>query len=123
MKFKPVRLFANHFRFILRAAALSLSAMLLLLTLCACGGELDGTWKSLSDDDTRIRFSGENVRITYDKYRIEGTYEISEDNVITFHLTDENGTKYKIIGILTIYKRNKQIILKNSKGEAEVFEK
>jgi|GEM_PF-6081401 hypothetical protein len=106
-----------------RAAALILSAVLLLAALCACGGDLDGTWKSLSDDDTRIRFSGENVRITYDKYRIEGTYELSEDNVITFHLTDENGTKYKIVGILTLDKKNKQIILTNSKGEAEIFEK
>ena len=106
-----------------KVSLLLLPVLFLLFALCSCGSELDGTWKSRSDPDTRIRFSGEKVRITYDGFRIEGTYEIDDDYNITFHLTDREGNKYKIIARLTHEKKQKLITLTNSKGETEVFSK
>ncbi len=106
-----------------RAALVAVSAMTVLVLLVSCGSELDGTWRSRSDEDTRIRISGDKVRITYDGFRIDGTYETDDDNNITFHLTDENGNKYKIVAKLTYEKKKKTITLTNSKGESEIFEK
>ena len=106
-----------------KAALLMISVVAPLVLLCACGSELDGTWKSQSDDDTRIKISGEKVRITYDDFRIEGTYETDDENHITFHLTDKNGNKYKIIAKLSSDKKHKTLTLTNPKGESEVFRK
>ena len=95
----------------------------LLITLSACGSELNGTWTSIEDEDTHIKISGEKVIITYDEFRIDGTYELDDDGNIIFHLTDRNGNKYKIVAKLSINQKNKTITLTNPKGESEVFEK
>ena len=113
----------KHSRSFSALTKLIVSLLTILFLLCSCGGELDGTWESTSDEDTRIRFSGENVRISYDDFRIEGTYELTDDGTIVFRLTDENGNKYKIQAFLTYDKRNKIITLKNPKGETETFVK
>ena len=108
-----------------KAVILLLSALVLLIVfpLSSCGSELDGTWRSRSDEDTRIRISGEKVRITYDDFRIDGTYDLDDDYNITFHLTDKNGIKYKIVAKLSADKQYKLLTLTNPKGEAEIFEK
>lgn len=98
-------------------------AMLFVIPMSSCGSELDGTWRSRSDEDTRIRFSGEKVRITYDDFRIDGTYELDDDYNITFHLTDRNGIKFKIIAKLSTDRNHKILTLTNPKGESEIFEK
>ena len=99
-----------------RYAAMILLAMalMLVLPLSSCGSELDGTWRSRSDEDTRIKIAGENVRIIYD---------IDDEYNITFHLTDRNGYKYKIVAKLNSDSGHKTITLTNSKGESEIFEK
>lgn len=97
--------------------------LVLLITLSACGSELDGTWTSIEDEDTHIKISGEKVKITYDEFRIDGTYELDDDGNIIFHLTDKNGNKYKIVAKLSTNQKNKTITLTNPKGESEVFEK
>ena len=98
-------------------------AMLILFPLSSCGSELDGTWRSRQDEDTRIKISGEKVRITYDDFSIDGTYEIDDDYNITFHLTGDNGVKYKIVAKLYTDSNRKTITLTNPKGESEIFEK
>ena len=111
---------------IIRHAAIfivSSAALLLLLLLCSCGSDLDGTWVSREDEDTRIKISGEKVKISYDDFRIEGTYKLDEDANIIFHLTDKNGSKYKITAKLMTDQKNKTITLINPKGDEEVFEK
>lgn len=108
---------------VIRTFALALAALCTVLTLAACGSDLDGTWRSRSDRDTRIRFSGENVRITYDGFRIEGTYEIDDSDNIVFHLTDKDGNKYKINARIVYEKKKKLLTLTNAKGESEIFEK
>lgn len=108
-------------RWMRRSALLAASAIAVLLLLCSCGSELDGTWTSNSDEDTRIKISGENVRIYYDDFKIEGTYETDDYNKIIFHLTDKNGNKYKIMAVLNYEKKRKTLTLTNSKGETEVF--
>lgn len=99
------------------------TVLLLLMSLSSCGSELDGTWTSCEDEDTRIKISGEKVKITYDDFRIDGTYELDEEGNIIFHLTDNNGNKYKIAAKLSTDQKNKTITLTNPKGESEVFEK
>lgn len=98
-------------------------ALLLIFPMSSCGSELDGTWRSRSDEDTRIRISGEKVRITYDDFRIDGTYELDEDYNITFHLTDKNGIKFKIVAKLSTERNHRIMTLTNPKGESEIFEK
>ena len=98
-------------------------AVMFVFPMSSCGSELDGTWRSRSDEDTRIRIAGEKVRITYDRFRIDGTYELDEDDNITFHLTDKNGVKFKIVAKLSADRNHRTITLTNSKGESEVFEK
>lgn len=113
-------------QFVRRIVLFAISAavcFMLLMSLSACGSELDGKWTSCEDEDTHIKFSGEKVRITYDEFRIDGTYELEDDGNIVFHLTDKNGNKYKIIAKLSTDKKNKNITLTNPKGESEVFEK
>lgn len=109
---------------IIRKTALLMAASVAALVLfCSCGSDLDGTWRSCEDEDTRIRFSGEKVRITYDDFRIEGTYEIDDENNIVFHLTDKNGNKYKITAKYSTDTKNKILTLTNPKGDNEVFKK
>ena len=98
-------------------------ALLLIFPMSSCGSELDGTWSSRSDEDTRIRISGEKVRITYDDFRIDGTYELDEAYNITFHLTDKNGIKFKIVAKLSTERNHRIMTLTNPKGESEIFEK
>lgn len=103
-------------QFVRRIVLFAISAavcFMLLMSLSACGSELDGKWTSCEDEDTHIKFSGEKVRITYDEFRIDGTYELEDDGNIVFHLTDKNGNKYKIIAKLSTDKKNKTITLTN----------
>lgn len=78
-------------------SAISLLTMLMLL--CACGSDLDGTWTSNSDKNTKIKFSGNKVKVSYGSFKLSGTYETDEEDetVITMNLADENGTKYRIV--------------------------
>lgn len=76
-----------------------ISLFTMLTLLCACGSDLDGTWTSNSDKNTKIKFSGNKVRVSYGSFKLNGTYETDEEDetVITMNLTDENGNKYRII--------------------------
>ena len=82
-------------KFVRKSACFLAAFSMLLVLLCSCGSELDGTWRSCEDEDTRIKISGEKVRITYDDFRIDGTYEMDDSGNIIFHLTDKNGNKYE----------------------------
>ena len=75
------------------------SILAMLMLLCACGSDLDGTWTSNSDKSTKIKFSGNKVKVSYGNFKMNGTYETDEEdeNIITMNLTDENGNKYRII--------------------------
>lgn len=75
------------------------SILSMLMLLCACGSDLDGTWTSNSDKNTKIKFSGNKVKVSYGSFKMSGTYETDEEdeNIITMNLTDENGNKYRII--------------------------
>lgn len=93
-----------------------------LALLCSCGSDLDGTWRSQEDPDTRIRFSGSKVRVTYGSFRIDGTWETDEEGDIMMTLTDKNGDKYKIVASISD-KDAKHLTLTNPDGEKEVFRK
>ncbi len=110
-------------KFVRKSACFLAAFSMLLVLLCSCGSELDGTWRSCEDEDTRIKISGEKVRITYDDFRIDGTYEMDDSGNIIFHLTDKNGNKYKIEAKFSTDQKNKRLTLTNAKGESEVFEK
>ena len=110
-------------KFVRKSACFLAAFSMLLVLLCSCGSELDGTWRSCEDEDTRIKISGEKVRITYDDFRIDGTYEMDDSGNIIFHLTDKNGNKYKIEAKYSTDQKNKRLTLTNAKGESEVFEK
>jgi hypothetical protein len=90
--------------------------------LCSCGSDLEGTWTSLADSQTKICFSGSKVRVSYGGFKTSGTYETDEDGNITLKLTDENGNIYKITAEVTVSKQ-KTLTLKNSDGQMEVFKK
>ncbi|MBQ1441426.1 MAG: hypothetical protein IIZ08_05850 [Clostridia bacterium] len=110
-------------KFVRKSACFLAAFSMLLVLLCSCGSELDGTWRSCEDEDTRIKISGEKVRITYDDFRIDGTYEMDDSGNIIFHLTDKNGNKYKIEAKYSTDQKNKRLTLTNAKGESEVFER
>ena len=55
------------------------TVLLLLMSLSSCGSELDGTWTSCEDEDTRIKISGEKVKITYVGNTTGSTYEYKID--------------------------------------------
>ena len=93
-----------------------------LALLCSCGSDLDGTWRSQKDPDTRIRFSGSKVRVTYGRFRIDGTWEKDEESNIVMTLTDKNGDKYKIVATVSD-KDASHLTLSNPDGEKEVFKK
>ena len=106
-----------------KTVLLIFSILTAVYALCSCGSDLDGTWRSCEDEDTRIKFSGENVSITYDEFSIEGTYEIDDNENIIFHLTDKNGSKYKITAKISTDSKYKILTLTNPKGDKEVFKK
>ena len=110
-------------KYVRKSACFLAAFSMLLVLLCSCGSELDGTWRSCEDEDTRIKISGEKVRITYDDFRIDGTYEMDDSGNIIFHLTDKNGNKYKIEAKFSTDQKNKRLTLTNAKGESEVFER
>lgn len=110
-------------KFVRKSACFLAAFSMLLVLLCSCGSELNGTWRSCEDEDTRIKISGEKVRITYDNFRIDGTYEMDDSGNIIFHLTDKNGNKYKIEAKYSTDQKNKRLTLTNAKGESEVFER
>ena len=110
-------------KFVRKSACFLAAFSMLLVLLCSCGSELDGTWRSCEDEDTRIKISGEKVRINYDDFRIDGTYEMDDSGNIIFHLTDKNGNKYKIEAKYSTDQKNKRLTLTNAKGESEVFER
>ena len=110
-------------KFVRKSACFLAAFSMLLVLLCSCGSELDGTWRSCEDEDTRIKISGEKVRITYDDFRIDGTYEMDDSGNIIFHLTDKDGNKYKIEAKYSTDQKNKRLTLTNAKGESEVFER
>ena len=110
-------------KYVRKSACFLAAFSMLLVLLCSCGSELDGTWRSCEDEDTRIKISGEKVRITYDDFRIDGTYEMDDSGNIIFHLTDKNGNKYKIEAKYSTDQKNKRLTLTNAKGESEVFER
>ena len=105
-----------------RAAALMLAAVAVMLMLCACGSDLDGTWTSQADSKTKITFSGEKVTVSYGGFKTGGTYESGDDGNIVLTRTDKKGNKYKITAELSM-SDEKTLVLKNTDGEMEVFKK
>lgn len=105
-----------------RAAAIVLAAAAVMLMLCSCGSDLDGTWTSQANSKTKITFSGDKVNVSYDKFKTSGTYESNDDGNIVITLTDKTGNKYKITAEL-IMSDEKTLTLKNADGEMEVFKK
>ena len=99
-----------------------LGLLMTLALLCSCGSDLDGTWRSQKDPDTKIKFSGSKVRVTYGSFRIDGTWETDEEGHIVMTLTDKNGDKYKIVANVTD-KDSSHLSLTNPDGEKEVFKK
>ena len=68
-----------------------LTLPLLLALLCSCGSDWDGTWVSQNDPATKIRFSGENVRLIYEDFEMDGTWETDDKGNLIFELTDSSG--------------------------------
>lgn len=102
---------------------LILCVLTALLVLCSCGSELDGTWTSQNNKSTKIKFSGDKVKISADGFKINGTYEVDEDDHIILDLTDANGDKYRITAVLSVDKKRETLILTNANGDQEVFAK
>ena len=75
----------------------SLSAILictliigLMLTLVSCGGALSGTYEGLLYD---LEFKGSDVIVKFGDYKLDGTYEIKEQDgkkTISFDFIDES---------------------------------
>lgn len=105
-----------------KIALFAYSILMLALILCSCGSELDGTWTSQADSQTKIYFSGSKVRVTYGNFKISGTYDEDDNGNISLNLTDENGNKYKITAEVTV-SNEKTLTLKNTDGKMEVFKK
>lgn len=101
---------------------ISSTILLSIVILCSCGSDLDGTWTSQADSQTKIYFSGNKVRVTYGSFKISGTYEADDDGNVTLNLTDENGNKYKITAEVSV-SNEKTLTLKNTDGQMEVFKK
>lgn len=99
-----------------------LTLPLLLALLCSCGSDWDGTWVSQNDPATKIRFSGENVRLIYEDFEMDGTWETDDKGNLIFELTDSSGEKYRISARIT-GKNDKTLTLTNENGEQEVFKK
>lgn len=93
-----------------------------VLMLCSCGSDLDGTWTSQADANTKLHFSGDKVRVTYDDFRISGSYETHDSGNVILTLTDENGNIFKITAEMSM-SDEKTLTLKNPDGEIEVFKK
>ena len=104
-----------------RMARLLATVVTVLALLCSCGSDLDGTWTSRADKKTKIRFSGQKVRISYGSFHLDGTYEPdpNDPSLITFNLTDKNGVVYRITAVKSL--RDDTLTLTNTKGNSEVF--
>lgn len=104
---------------------MSITTMLALL--CSCGSDLNGTWTSSSDSETTIKFSGNKVRVSYGNFKMDGTYEQSEEDpsMITIDLTDEKGNKYRIVAKKKIDPNDKDKLTLTDpvNGKNEVFRK
>ncbi len=105
-----------------RKIALSLAAVCMLISLCSCGSELNGTWTSQSDSTTTLKFSGSKVTAVSGEFKISGTYETDDEGNITFTFTSSDGSKYKITAQATIT-NSTMLTLTNADGETEVFKK
>ncbi len=105
-----------------RIFALICAVFAALVIFCSCGSDLDGTWTSQSDPNTKLHFSGDKVKVTYDDFKINGSYESDDTGNIIITLTDPNGNIFKITAELSM-SDEKTIKLKNLDGEIEVFKK
>jgi hypothetical protein len=106
---------------------LLMSAVILLTLLCSCGSRLDGTWQSASDSGTKITFSGRKVKVSYGKFKLNGTYVADEEDksLITMELTDEKGNIYRIVARtrLDTADKDRLTLINPDTGTEEVFEK
>lgn len=105
-----------------RAFALLCATIAAVLTLCSCGSNLDGTWTSQANSKTKIHFSGDKVKVTYDDFKISGSYESDDSGNVIITFTDDNGSIFKITAELSM-SDEKTLMLKNPDGEIEVFKK
>ncbi len=105
-----------------RILALLCATFAAALMLCSCGSDLDGTWTSQADPSTKIHFSGDKVKVTYDDFKISGSYESDDSGNVVLTLTDDNGNIFKITAELSL-SDEQTLTLKNADGEVEVFKK
>lgn len=108
--------------FINRLRVFAAVCIIAVMMLSSCGSALNGTWTSQADDNTKITFSGHDVKISYDSFKTSGTYETDDDGNVVFNLTDNHGNIYKITAKLTMTDDN-TFTLKNTDGNIEVFRK
>lgn len=105
-----------------RIFALFCAAVAALLMMCSCGSNLDGTWTSQADSKTKIHFSGDKVKVTYDNFKISGSYESDDSGNVIITFTDNNGSIFKITAEMSM-SDDKTLMLKNPDGQIEVFKK
>lgn len=104
-----------------KIALFLMSLLAMLALLCSCGSDLDGTWTSRADKKTKIKISGDKVKVSYGSFHLNGTYEQDKDDpsLITFSLTDENGIVYRITATKSL--KDDTLTLTNTKGNSETF--
>lgn len=105
-----------------RISALMCAVLTAVVILCSCGSDLDGTWTSQADSNTKIHFSGNKVKVTYDDFKVTGSYESDDSGNVVLTLTDDNGNIFKITAELSM-SDEKTLTLTNPDGETEVFKK
>ncbi len=106
-----------------KIALLLMNLLAVLALLCSCGSELDGTWTSRADKKTKIKFSGDKVKVSYGSFKLNGTYEEDEEDnsVIILNLTDDDGNLYRITAVIAL--EEDTLTMTNSRGSTEVFER
>lgn len=98
-----------------------LLAVLMLLSLTACGSELSGKWRSTSEKHTQLNLSATGrAEMSADGITLTGTYE-AENGMIKMTLLAPNDEVYVIEAFYEL--NDDYLYLENSKGQVEVFQK
>ncbi|MCL1806692.1 MAG: hypothetical protein FWG31_03215 [Oscillospiraceae bacterium] len=76
-----------------KVLSLSLSGILILALLVACGGGLSGTY--VGSEGEEYTFKGDKVTMSYGGVSIEGTYKIDGDTIEMTIMGETESTTYK----------------------------